>query len=80
MLVYVVGFQPTSDAAAVGGFDWFPADRHGEAVQRMIRLLCEKDDYHSLTFVPLEIPGDHLTQDEVTRWIDENLHLVEVGR
>lgn len=77
-LVYVVGFQPANDRAAVGGFDWYHPPQRGHAIHRMVQRLAEGVD-HFLTFVPLEVP-DGLDDREIDRWIDENLQLVEVGR
>lgn len=80
MLVYVVGYQPANDRAAVGGFDWYYVEPAGRelAVGQVTELLRHGDD-HSVTFVPLEVP-DELDADAITAWIDGNLHLVEVGR
>lgn len=78
MLVYVVGFAPSDDNHSVGGFDWFPISERDAAVARVQERLAEGDGY-SVTFVPLHVPGD-LRGDAVTRWIDERLDLIEVGR
>lgn len=79
MRIYVVGFAPTHDGAAVGGFDWFPEDARGRAVARAVDYLAHGDD-HSLTFVPLEIPDGIVESEAVTNWIDSHLELIEVSR
>lgn len=79
MKVYVVGFAPTHDGSAIGGFEWFPEDRRDSAITWMVKRLADGDD-HSCTFVPLEVPDGTTEPDDVTDWIDSNLELIEVSR
>jgi len=79
--IYVVGFQPSNDMAAVGGFDWFGYEYRPEAVEAFLTLV-DQGDGHSLTFVVLQVPDDinPTDRDAITKWISDHLEMVEVSR
>jgi len=77
LLVYVVGYQPALDPSGIGGFDWFPGSERKAAVAKLLEC-ANAGDTHSVTFVPIDVPGSG--RDEITTWIDNHRKLVEVGR
>ena len=89
MRVFVVGWHPAPESGANGGFEW----RYSrvEALREMASLVVLETSNdgprHNLVFVELEVPFEVDPErprtysdrsEEITAWIDNNLHLVDL--
>ena len=89
MYVYVVGWHPSVDSGANGGFEW----RYGrtQALQELaVRVVWEATHggpEHNLVFAKIRVPFDvnperpreyDDRENEITEWLDENIELFEL--
>jgi hypothetical protein len=81
MYVYVVGWHPSVDSGANGGFEWrYSRD---EALKELLCHVADelvRESGHNFVFAKVRVPfgtGPY-REDEVTDWLDHNLHLIEL--
>lgn len=75
MIVHVVSWSPSMLGDGNGGFEW-REDRHF-AISFLNELLAthRQSIGVNISLCVLDVPEEG--NDAITRWIDENLHLVE---
>lgn len=89
MRVFVVGWHPAPESGANGGFEW--RYNRTEALRELASLVVLETDNrgprHNIVFAEVEVPFQvdydrPRTYDdrelEITRWLDDNLHLIEL--
>ena len=68
--VYVVGYDPIEDRAAIGGWDWLR--EHAEAVLRATKHAEAMFDTHFVWIRQAQVPAD-LSKDQITDLIQERI-------
>lgn len=89
MHVFVVGWHPAPQSGANGGFEWRYS--RAEALRYMASMVVLEAENtgprHNLVFVELKVPFEvdpsrpreySDREPEITKWIDDNLHLIEL--
>lgn len=90
MIVFVVGFHPSVVGGSSGGFEWRYSRQ--DAIKVAVELLidaAQEDRYHgsNIVFAAIEVPFEvnparprayDDREHEITRWIDDNIHLIEL--
>jgi hypothetical protein len=89
MQVFVVGWHPAPGSGANGGFEW----RYNrlEALRELVSLsvleAANDGPQHNIVFATIEVPYEvdpdrprtySDREEEITAWIDANLHLIEL--